>query len=292
MKILVFGAGVIGSLYAARFASAGFDTVLFARGKRLEALREKGLLYCEKGATKKNALQIIDEVTDDDVYDYILVTVRYEQVESALTALKNNKSKNIVTLTNAVQYDLWVEIAGNRLIPGFPGAGGDIKNDVLYAKFGAKNIQKTIFGEINGTVTERTRGLTRIFETAGIPSETAQNIQAFHITHAAIIIATKHFYTENGIADAQTAQSIQILKNIAADIRNNLNTIEHKGLPVTPSKMRVIKKIPAFLFVLLFSLMLKARYTRDVLLGNHARNAQGEVLLLDSDFHRLLDKKE
>ena len=44
MRILIYGAGVIGSLYAALFAEAGYDTSIYARGKRLEALRNNGLL--------------------------------------------------------------------------------------------------------------------------------------------------------------------------------------------------------------------------------------------------------
>ena len=39
MRILIYGAGVIGSLYAALFAEAGYDTTIYARGKRLEVLR-------------------------------------------------------------------------------------------------------------------------------------------------------------------------------------------------------------------------------------------------------------
>ena len=38
MRILIYGAGVIGSLYAALFAEAGYDT-------SIEALRNNGLLY-------------------------------------------------------------------------------------------------------------------------------------------------------------------------------------------------------------------------------------------------------
>ena len=42
MRILIYGAGVIGSLYAALFAEAGYDTNIYARGKRLEVL-----IFCE-----------------------------------------------------------------------------------------------------------------------------------------------------------------------------------------------------------------------------------------------------
>lgn len=86
---------------------------------------------------------------------FIFVPVRYDQAESTLTAIQNNKSKTIVTMTNTLGYDQWLDIVGGRLLPGFPGAGGDIKDGVLYAQFGSEKHQGTIFGEINGEMSER-----------------------------------------------------------------------------------------------------------------------------------------
>ena len=45
MRILIYGAGVIGYLYAALLADASYDTSIYARGKRFEALRNNGLQY-------------------------------------------------------------------------------------------------------------------------------------------------------------------------------------------------------------------------------------------------------
>ena len=45
MRILIYGAGVIGSLYAVLFAETGYDTSIYARGKRLEFFKKNGLLY-------------------------------------------------------------------------------------------------------------------------------------------------------------------------------------------------------------------------------------------------------
>ena len=49
MRILIFGAGVIGSLYGALLAEAGYDVYVYARGRRLESLTQDGLLYKGKG---------------------------------------------------------------------------------------------------------------------------------------------------------------------------------------------------------------------------------------------------
>ncbi|MFC0331426.1 hypothetical protein ACFOLF_23680 [Paenibacillus sepulcri] len=83
----------------------------------------------------------------------------------------------------------------DRLLPGFPGAGGDIKEDVLYAQFGSKTHQGTFFGEINGQTTERVKELAKIFETADLHYEIQKDIQAFHVSHAALAAVNKHFYT-------------------------------------------------------------------------------------------------
>ena len=45
MRILIYGAGVIGSLYAFLFAETVYETSIYSRGKRLEFLKKNGLLY-------------------------------------------------------------------------------------------------------------------------------------------------------------------------------------------------------------------------------------------------------
>lgn len=42
-RILIFGAGVVGSIYALRFAQSGLDVTLLARGERLKSLKKDGL---------------------------------------------------------------------------------------------------------------------------------------------------------------------------------------------------------------------------------------------------------
>ena len=48
MKICIVGAGAIGGVLAARFAHAGFDTSVIARGAHLAAIRERGLTLVTK----------------------------------------------------------------------------------------------------------------------------------------------------------------------------------------------------------------------------------------------------
>ena len=61
MRILIYGAGVIGSLYAVLFAETGYDTSIYARGKRLEFLKKNGLLYKKKQDLIKAEIKILGQ---------------------------------------------------------------------------------------------------------------------------------------------------------------------------------------------------------------------------------------
>lgn len=152
MRILIYGAGVIGSLYAVLLKEAGYDTTIYARGHRLEALQNQGLLYKKNNIIKKVDIKVIDYLQDNDIYDFIFLTVRENQLYQALKELKSNKSKNIITMVNSIDtYEKWESIVGKgRILPAFPGAGGSITNDILDASLTPRFIQPTTFSEITG----------------------------------------------------------------------------------------------------------------------------------------------
>ncbi|AQR94466.1 ketopantoate reductase family protein [Clostridium saccharoperbutylacetonicum] len=285
-RILIFGAGVVGSIYALRFAQSGLDVTLLARGTRLEALKKDGLQYNDNGTIKQMSIKTIEKLEDDDIYDFIFVPVRYDQAESALYAIKNNHSKTIITLTNTMGYDSWLEIVGERLLPGFPGAGGDMKDGVLYAQFGSEKHQGTIFGEIDGRITERVKELAQIFEVSNLHYEIQENITAFHISHTATAIVIKHFYTNTGMMDIETAKSERTLLKIATELKQNIRMVAQAGIAVIPPETKSMGEVPEKDIIAMYRKMLSNDFTIDVLLGNHAVSAKAEIMLLDEMFNK------
>lgn len=93
MKLLIYGAGVIGSLYAAAFAEAGYDTTMYARGKKLETLKTRGLLYEKNGKQYKAKVKVIATLKNDDIYDFIFLTVKENQVHTALEELRRTAAR-------------------------------------------------------------------------------------------------------------------------------------------------------------------------------------------------------
>ena len=88
MRLLIYGAGVIGSFYAALFSRAGYSTTVYARGKRLETLERAGLLYEHKGRLHLAHVEVIDRAANEDHFDYIFLTVKGNQVHTALRELR------------------------------------------------------------------------------------------------------------------------------------------------------------------------------------------------------------
>lgn len=181
VRILIYGAGVIGSIYAVSFSQAGYDVSIYARSQRLTALKQNGLLYNENNETKVANVSIIDNLSTEDSFDFVFVTVRYEQMSNTLEELSKNNSKNIVPMVNTPNgYTQWEAIVGkNRLIPCFAGAGGSIKNDVLYFRFTPSIIQSTTFGEINGQKTVRIQELANVFKKSNIRYSICSNMDAW-----------------------------------------------------------------------------------------------------------------
>jgi 2-dehydropantoate 2-reductase len=58
VRILVFGAGVIGSVYAVKLLQAGHEVVMLARGRRLSDLQTHGLILEEAESGNRTVLAV------------------------------------------------------------------------------------------------------------------------------------------------------------------------------------------------------------------------------------------
>ena len=179
MRLLIYGAGVIGCLYASLFSKAGYDTTIYARGQRLEAFRKKGVLYEAKGKIHRADVKIIGKLENEDKYDFIFLTVKENQVHKALEELSANLSPNIVTMVNTLEpYSVWEELCGKgRIIPAFPAAGGSFDDGILKAALTPWIIQPTTFSEIDGSKTKRIIALSKLFSRSKIPYQIVKDIK-------------------------------------------------------------------------------------------------------------------
>jgi 2-dehydropantoate 2-reductase len=244
MRLLIYGAGVIGSTYAVYFSKVGYDVSVYARGKRLEVLKTKGLRYLEKDKIQKADVRILANLADDDIYDFIFLTVRENQLYEALEELKSNRSKCIVTMVNSIDdYHRWENICGRgRILPAFPGAGGSIKDDVLDAALTPWVVQPTTFAEMSGRRTERTEKLSKIFKKAHIPYQVVNDMHIWQLCHLAMVvpIADAYYEAKNPI---KAGKELKVMTKTARRLKRNFRFLkEHLGV-LSPNKMNM------FLFI-------------------------------------------
>ena len=241
MRILIFGAGVIGSLYGALLAEAGYDVSIYARGQRLESLTQGGLLYKRKGKIQKAPVNILSRLEAKDCYDLILLTVRENQLHAALEELRQNISPTIVTMVNSLEtYDSWDAICGaGRIIPAFPGAGGGFDGNVLDAALTPRLIQPTTIGKTDG----RERALARVLHRAKIPCQIVPDMHAWQLCHLAMVVPIADAYYE--AADPEHAgRDAALMRKTAKQIRDNLSAIAARKIRLSPGKMQAFRLLP------------------------------------------------
>lgn len=291
MRLLIYGAGVIGSLYAVLFSKAGYDVTIYARGRRLQELKVFGLVYREKGAVKTAKVRIIDHLEEDDCYDFIITAVRETQIHAVLEELHDNCSPTIVTMVNTMEdYKKWEKIAGEgRILPAFPGAGGSIENGILHASLTPTMIQRTTFGEINGEKTERVIQLSKILEDAKISYEICEDIQTWQLCHLSLVVPLADAYYESD--DPQhVGQNKTIMEKTAMQLKENFSRLIAQGYTILPKKLTALEKLPVAMLAQGLSLIYESEFG-NTFMYQHAVKASDEMRSLHNQFYAILNKR-
>ncbi len=284
MKILIFGAGVIGSLYGALLAEAGYDVSVYARGRRLESLARDGLQYKSKGEIRKAPVKALSRLEPEDCYDFVFLTVRENQLHTALEELRKNISPTIVTMVNSLEtYDQWETICGaGRIIPAFPGAGGGFDGSVLDAALTPRLIQPTTFGKTDG----RERDLARVLRKAKIPVQIVPDMHAWQLCHLAMVVPIADAYYES--ADPGSAgRDAALMRKTATRIRDNLNAIAARKLRLSPGKMQAFRLLPVPLVGRILGLVFQSPFG-DLFMYRHSMKAPDEMRQLHEQFYQWL----
>ena len=291
MRILIYGAGVIGSLYAALFAEAGYDTSIYARGKRLEFLKKNGLLYKKKQNIKRAETTILRELPDNDIYGFVLLTVRENQLYEALTELKNNKSSTIVTMVNSLDgYKKWEDIVGTgRILPAFPGAGGSINDDgILDASLTPRIIQPTTFAEIAGNKSERTKHFSKILKHARIPYQEVKDMHMWQLCHLAMVVPIADAYYE-AACPKRAGKEWKVMKKTAKRLKRNFYFLRKQKGKLSPWKMNIFRFLPLPFLTIMLAVTFESSFG-DKFMYQHAMKAPDEMRELHKQFYAYIKR--
>lgn len=303
MRFLVIGAGVIGSLYAGRLALSGHEVELVARGSRLASLRQRGLVLVDE-ASERFEIAPVKAIGGGDPavpYDFAILAVRRDQLEEALSAAAElGAARAFVTMVNLADGgDRAAAVLGReRLVMGFPGAGGAVREDgsVAYRIVSAA-IQRTTFGEASGGLSARSRVLARACATAGFPSAICGDMASWQRSHLALVSPIANAVYAAGGDIAACARDRGIVGLMVDAIREGFGTVRAIGSAVgdgrargrvEPAKLAALMALPKALLVPAFASRLASPWGESVI-ARHALKAREEMRLLSEDLIGLAD---
>ncbi len=290
---MIFGAGVIGSVYAGKLALTGHSVSILARNKRLKELEINGLLLSKNGKkTVKTNVTVISELKPHDVYDYIFVTLRKDQVSDALLLLSQNQSKNFVFMVNTASgYADWIGGIGlERVIPAFPGAGGKVENGIVYFSLTSRFVQPTTLGEIDGKATQRINELVKILRNAGFPTSISKKMDSWQKSHVAMVCPLAYgIYFDGGDNYTFSKNKLAIIQTNKA-LKETFSFLQNSGIGVEPPKLNMFRLTPLPILNWLLSIVFNTKWAETVI-SNHALAARGEMAILFNDFTLLAEDK-
>lgn len=109
MKILIIGAGVLGSNLA-HSIKKGNDVTILARGKTYDNLKNNGLIIKHKlGKRTVDYFNVINKLDEDDIYDVIFIVSRFSALDDIVAIVEKNKSKNVVFVGNNMSAEKYVK---------------------------------------------------------------------------------------------------------------------------------------------------------------------------------------
>ena len=186
MRILVYGAGVIGANLAADLYASGKLVTLLARGEWAETLERGGLVIDPIFSLRKRkySIPIIRELKPDDVYDVIFVVMRYTQLEQVVPILAGNGSKSIVFVGNNLSAEALAEkLSGHNVLFGFYMAAGRREKDRVVSI----SLRKITIGQLKGSPSNEAL-IRDIFEGTRIKAVYQPNMGDYLLCHAAFVI--------------------------------------------------------------------------------------------------------
>ena len=284
MKILIIGAGVLGSNLAHSIGK-GNDVTILARNKTYEQLKNNGLIIKHKlGKKTVDYFNIIDRLDENDIYDVIFVVSRFSSLDSIVPIIKHNNSQNIVFVGNNMSVEKYMNIENKNILFAFFMAAGK-KYDGYINSICLNKIQ---IGRVDGKDVSN-EFIKSIFKETKIKVTIQNKMNDYLKTHAcAVLPLVFASYKVNGnlkLLKKDKEYSILIMDAIIEGY-NVLKKLGYEILPKGEYENCVNKKKRcAFIYRFMFS-----NFIGKMCISDHAMSAREEFILLEKEFEKLKKK--
>lgn len=286
MKILIIGAGVLGSNLAHSIKN-GNDVTIFARNKTYENLKNNGLIIKHKfGRKTVDYFNVIQKLDGNDIYDVIFVVSRFSSLDSIVPIIENNKSKNIVFVGNNMCVEKYANIKNKNVLFAFFMAAGK-KYDWYVNSICLNKIE---IGRVDGKDISN-EFINNIFKETKIKVTIENKMDDYLKTHAcAVLPLVFASYKVNGnlkLLKKDKEYSLLIMDAIIEGY-DVLKKLGYEILPKGEYENCVNKKkLCAFIYRFMFS-----NFIGKMCISDHAMSAREEFIFMENEFEKLKKKSE
>lgn len=237
MRIVVVGAGVIGSVYAARLAAAAHEVHLVARGRRRASLVQDGLRVRTEDRVVVADVRLAAEDGALPETDLVVVAVRATQLDPVLDLLVTCPASTVVFLQHlgSRAAEVVSRAGAERTVLAFPGIGGLIHDDgtVDYVEIGA---QPTTID----AAAPRAETVREAIASTGMRTTLDDDMPAWLATHEVFVACFGAGILACDGDAAALARDVTALRHVVSAVHEGFTALDSQGIEVRPPALRVL----------------------------------------------------
>lgn len=292
-KVLVFGAGVIGSYLAHVLCEAGNEVTILAHEERAKSLNQNGLMIRHhlQGKETKNTVEAVTSV-EGRAFDAAFVVMPYHKLKMALPEVVKLHAKLLVLVGNDVTpTEVEKHIKENapsvkKILFGFQGTGGKKEQNYYICERlgGGMDI-----GQLHGGADPRLKKwVQRMFDGTDYKLNWQGNMESYLICHLATILPIGYLaYSCDGDLRNSTSEQRKMMFDASHEAYEFL---KEKGITIYPINDDKFfgKGIRGRVMGFLYFVMAKTKMG-DMVACEHCKNAVSEMEQFDLFYKKLME---
>lgn len=287
MKILVFGAGVLGCNLARNLFRAGKDVTLLARGNWANEIKTNGLKIKNRFSPcmSVSRIRVATELKPEDSYDVIFAVVRYTQIESILDALRSNRTKNIVFVGNNIRAKVLAELLPEKNVMfAFALSAGHRESN----RVASIDLKKITIGQLRNADSNE-KMIREIFSGTKYRVVYEPNMEDYLLCHAAFVLpAAFACYKTVGNLKKLKGNTAYLNRLIDANIEG-YRAIRKAGHDILPKEDQAFEGAAYRKTCFRFFKLMCATFLGKLCVSDHAMNAADEMNALNRDMKAFFD---
>jgi 2-dehydropantoate 2-reductase len=237
VKVLIVGAGVIGTVYGAQLAAAGATVAVLSHGPRTDQVAAASLSARDvlSGTQVDARAAVIPDASGE--FDIVLLAVRREQLASACISVPGLAGKPAIVFFGnnpGGRKDLPGNLPGDVYL-GFPGVGGTMVSGI--AEYVRIRQQPTILPDAPGS---RLDALAAVLSSGGLAVRRVRDTDGWLAYHAAFVACIGAALYRCGTAPARLAADRVTLTLMCRAITEAFAALRASGTRGVPRNLAVL----------------------------------------------------